>query len=171
MGKRGLEILGVDVKELTKMLNQALSEEWLAFYQYWAGARVMEGPMRGEIEPELIQHANEEYNHANILADRIIKLGGTPVLSPEEWTKLASCKYLTPNDPYIEKVLEQNLNSERCAIQRYKDIIDYTQGKDHATYQMAVSILEEELEHEQEIEDWLTDINRMKEQVSKIKFD
>ena len=64
MGRRGVEILDIDVNKLIKMLNEALSEEWLAFYQYWIGARIMEGPMRSEIEPELLIHANQELNHA-----------------------------------------------------------------------------------------------------------
>ena len=37
MGKHGIDILNLDVKKLTKMLNAALSEEWLAYYQYWIG--------------------------------------------------------------------------------------------------------------------------------------
>jgi bacterioferritin len=48
-------------------------------------------------------------------------------------------------------VLNQNLNGERCAIQRYKGIADYTNGNDHTTHQMATTILNEELEHEQDI--------------------
>jgi len=44
MGKKGLEILGVDAPTLIQMLNEALCEEWLAYYQYWIGARMMEGP-------------------------------------------------------------------------------------------------------------------------------
>lgn len=62
------------------MLNAALAEEWLAYYQYWIGARVMEGPMRSEVEPELLLHADEELVHAVLVADRIMQLGGTPVL-------------------------------------------------------------------------------------------
>jgi len=34
---------------------------------------------------------------------------------------------------------------------------------------MAVQILNEELEHEQDIEDWITDIERMKEDIRKIR--
>ncbi len=41
------------------MLTTSLSEEWLAYYQYWIGARMMEGPMRSEVEPELLLHANQ----------------------------------------------------------------------------------------------------------------
>ncbi|MDZ7317242.1 MAG: ferritin-like domain-containing protein [candidate division KSB1 bacterium] len=170
MGKKGLEILRVDVDKLVGMLNEALSEEWLAYYQYWIGARVMEGPMRSEVEPELLLHADQELNHAVLLVNRIIQLGGTPVLNPADWMKLSKCEYEAPTDPYIEVVLEQNLRGERCAIQRYKQIADFTNGKDHTTHQMATTILNEELEHEQDIEDWLNDIERMKEDFRKLRL-
>jgi bacterioferritin len=170
MGKRGVEILGVDSKKLIEMLNGALSEEWLAYYQYWIGARVMEGPMRSEIEPELLVHANEELGHAVMVVNRIIQLGGTPVLTPADWMKLSSCEYAVPSDPYVEAILDQNLEGERCAIARYQQIADFTSGKDHATHQMATSILNDEIEHEQDIEDWITDLERMKENLKKLKL-
>jgi bacterioferritin len=170
MGKHGIEIIKVDAKELIKMLNAALSEEWLAYYQYWIGARVMEGPMRSEIEPELLVHADQELNHAVLVVDRIIQLGGHPILSPSEWMKLSRCDYEAPTDPYVEAILNQNLNGERCAIQRYEDIASYTSGKDHATHQMATQILNEEIEHEQDIEDWLNDIQRMRDDLKKLKL-
>lgn len=170
MGKQAIEISSVDVAKLLKMLNEALSEEWLAYYQYWIGARLMEGPMRSEVEPELLLHADQELGHAVLVVNRIIQLGGTPVINPSQWTKLARCSYDEPSDPYIEAILEQNLKGERCAIQRYKEIADFTAGKDHSTHQMAVTILNEEIEHENDIEDWITDITRMKEELKKIRL-
>lgn len=170
MGSKAVEILNLDVNELLSMLNSALSEEWLAYYQYWIGARLMEGPMRSEIQPELLLHATQELNHAVLIVDRIIQLGGTPVLSPSDWFNLARCDYDAPMDPYIEAILEQNLKGERCAIQRYKEIADFTNGKDHTTYQMATTILNEELEHEEDIESWIIDINKMKEDFKKMKW-
>ncbi|MDR1878121.1 MAG: ferritin [Bacteroidales bacterium] len=170
MGKEAVEIASVEVKQLLEMLNAALSEEWLAYYQYWIGARLMEGPMRSEIEPELLIHANEELAHAVLVVDRIIQLDGMPVINPVEWTKFARCKYEAPTDPYVEVILEQNLRGERCAIKRYEEIANYTVGKDHATYQMAVAILEDELEHEHDIEDWIRDLTRMKEDWKKIRM-
>ncbi|HSN50620.1 MAG TPA: ferritin-like domain-containing protein, partial [Bacteroidales bacterium] len=167
MGKRGIDILKLDVKKLIATLNAALSEEWLAYYQYWVGARLMEGPMRSEIEPELLLHATQEFNHANLIINRIIQLGGTPVLNPKQWFDLARCDYDEPTDPYVEAVLTQNLKGERCAIQRYKELADFTNGLDHTTHQMVTTILNEELEHEQDIEDWITDIERMKEDIRK----
>lgn len=170
MGQKGIEVASVDTQKLIQMLNEALAEEWLAYYQYWIGAKVMEGPMRSEIEPELVLHAQQELNHAELISNRIIQLGGTPILSPFEWKNYARCDYDAPTDPYIEVVLEQNLKGERCAIQRYKEIADYTNGKDHTTHQMAVTILNEEIEHENDIEDWITDINRMKEEFKKLRL-
>jgi bacterioferritin len=170
MGKHAVKIADIDVKKLIGMLNAALAEEWLAYYQYWIGARMMEGPMRSEVEPELLLHADQELNHAVMVVDRIIQLGGTPLIDPQEWVKHARCAYDAPNDPYIEVILEQNLNGERCAIQRYQEIAQFTAGKDFATHQMATTILNEELEHENDIEDWLNDINRMKEEWKKIRL-
>lgn len=170
MGRHAVEILDLDVKKLLEMLNAALCEEWLAYYQYWIGAKLMEGPMRSEIEPELLLHATQELNHAVLVVDRIIQLGGTPVLNPSDWPKFARCDYDAPVDPYVEVILQQNLKGERCAIQRYKDIADFTSGKDHTTHQMATTILNEELEHEQDIEDWLTDLERMKEDIKKFRL-
>ena len=138
MKKVSAEVLNLDVEKLIEMLNAALCEEWLAYYQYWVGARIMEGPMRIPIEAELLEHANEELKHAEMLIERIIQLGGTPVLNPLQWQEMARCKYETPTDPYIETILEQNLRSERCAIKRYQDIADYTSGVDYTTAKMAV---------------------------------
>ena len=169
MGIKGRETSVKDAEKLIDLLNEALSEEWLAYYQYWIGSKVMEGPMRSEIEPELLIHANQELNHANLVANRIVQLGGTPVLDPSEWTKLGKCAYEAPNDPYVEAVLEQNLRGERCAIDRYKSLADLTNGIDHTTHQMATTILSEEIEHEQEIEDWLLDIDRMRQDLIKLR--
>lgn len=169
MGRKASQIIGVDVNDLIKILNSALSEEWLAFYQYWIGARLMIGPMRAEVQPELLLHANQELNHAVLVVDRIIQLGGKPVLTPEDWFKLARCKYEPPNEPYIEIILNQNLEAERCAIQRYYEIAQMTDGKDFTTFQIANTILAEELEHEEDIESWLEDIQRMKEDFKSLR--
>lgn len=170
MGKHALNIINLDSEDLINSLNEALSEEWLAYYQYWIGARLMEGPMRSEVEPELLVHADQELNHAVMVVDRIIQLGGTPVINPKNWFGLAKCAYDEPNDPYIEVILEQNLKAERCAIDRYSKLADMTSGKDHTTHQIVTTILNEELEHEQDIEDWIADLTRMREDFKKLRL-
>ena len=168
MKQETAEVLNLDVQKLIEMLNGALCEEWLAYYQYWIGARVIEGPMRSEIEAELLEHADEELSHAVKLVTRIVQLGGTPVLSTDQWTRMARCRYEAPTDPYVETILEQNLRSERCAIERYRDIADYTDGIDYTTAKMAVEILEDELDHEQDILSYQQDIATLKKTLDKM---
>ncbi len=168
MKQESAEVLNLDVQKLVEMLNAALCEEWLAYYQYWVGAHVAEGPMRSEVESEMLVHANEELAHANKLIARIVQLGGTPVLSPDQWMKLARCKYEAPTDVYVETILEQNLRGERCAIKRYRDLADYTDGVDYTTAKMAVEILEDELEHEEDILAFQRDIVSLKRTFDKM---
>ena len=135
MGEMAKKISNIDNEELLKVLNEAFAEEWLAYYQYWIGAQVIEGPMRTSIQGEFMKHAKEELEHAEWLAVRIIQLGGTPILNPADWEKTASCKYLAPEDPFDVTLLRQNLDSERCAIKRYQQICDMCWGNDFETFQ------------------------------------
>jgi len=59
MGTKGREIVGLDVDKLIELLNKALADEWLAYYQYWIGAKVAKGPMRGQVVFELEEHAGD----------------------------------------------------------------------------------------------------------------
>ncbi len=159
MGQMAQKISQVDKEELLKILNVAFAEEWLAYYQYWLGARLAVGPMRKAVAAEFEEHAGEELEHAEKLAARIIELGGTPVLDPQEWQSVAMCKYDAPAKPYVMNLLEQNLVAERCAIVRYQKICEMTFGKDFDTYRMSADILREEIEHEEEIGAYKDDIN------------
>lgn len=155
MGMKGREIVeraGVHVEELIQLLNKAYSDEWLAYYQYWVGAQVATGPMAADLIPELEEHAQEELDHAKKLAKRILELGGTPVLSPEGWYEESTCGYLVPENPDAVKLLKQNLQGERCAIEVYNKILNFVKGKDMITGNMIRKILEEEVEHEQDLE-------------------
>ena len=163
MGTKGRAIVGLDVDNLIKVLNKALADEWLAYYQYWVGAKVAKGPMRGAVTAELIQHATEELGHAELLANRILQLGGTPLLKPEDWYKMTNCGYEAPEDPYVEVLLDQNIKGEQCAIGAYQQLVELTKEADPVTYEMALSILTDEIEHEEDLQALLEDIELMKE--------
>jgi bacterioferritin len=161
MGTRGREIIGMNVKKLLKMLNEAYASEWLAYYQYWLGAKLIKGPMKDAVAAELTLHANEELNHAVLLAGRIIQLGGTPVLSPQGWGEVSPCKYDAPEDPYVAVLLDQNIAGEQCAITAYKKMMDATKDKDMVTYNIALTILEQEVEHEEDLQSLREDLDLM----------
>jgi bacterioferritin len=152
MGTKGREIVDMDVKQLVKVLNKAFSDEWLAYYQYWIGAKVVKGPMKEAVIAELTQHAADELRHADMIAMRIIQLGGTPVSKPEEWYKHSNCGYEAPDDPFVGKVLDQNIGGEQCAIMTYKKLINLTLAKDPVTYNIALQILQDEVEHEEDLQ-------------------
>ncbi|MBD3155213.1 MAG: ferritin [Candidatus Aenigmarchaeota archaeon] len=152
MGTIGRKIVGLDVEKLVEEMNKALADEWLAYYQYWIGSKVLVGPMRGAVEAELVEHANEELDHANMLVDRIIQLGGTPIIKPENWYKMTNCGYESPEDPEVKKILEQNIKGEQCAIKVYQELVKMTEGKDPISHKMFLQILEDEVEHEEDLE-------------------
>ena len=161
MGTRGREIIGMDVDQLITLLNQAYASEWLAYYQYWLGARVIKGPMKDAVAAELTLHATEELNHAVLLAGRIIQLGGTPVLDPKDWFHLSPCAYDAPADPFVGRILEQNIAGEQCAISAYQQLMDATKDKDMVTYSLALTILQQEVEHEEDLQSLEEDLNLM----------
>lgn len=158
MGTKGRKIVGVDIKELVKLLNRALADEWLAYYQYWVGSKVAVGRMRGIIAEELAEHANEELEHANKLTERIIQLGGTPLINPEQWKKESNCGYDEPGNPNTKKLLEQNIKGEQCAIDVYSKLLKMVEGKDAITAHLVLEILEDEVKHEEDLEAILDDM-------------
>ena len=161
MAQKGREIVKMNVDELIKLLNKALADEWLAYYQYWIGAKVVKGPMKDAVIAELDLHATEELSHAVLLTTRIIQLGGTPVLSPAEWMKITNCGYDAPTDPYVEKVLEQNIKGEQCAIKVYSNLLDLTREGDPVTYNIILTILSQEVEHEEDLDALREDLELM----------
>lgn len=161
MGQKGREIVKMDVDKLINLLNKALSDEWLAYYQYWIGAKVVKGPMKDAVITELNLHATEELSHAELISARIIQLGGKPVLSPEDWFKLTNCGYEKPDDPYVEEVLNQNIKGEQCAIRVYNGLLDITREADPVTYNMLLQILSQEVEHEEDLSALREDIELM----------
>ncbi len=163
MGTRGREIVGMDVDHLLKLLNAAYASEWLAYYQYWLGAKLIKGPMKDAVAAELTLHATEELAHATLLATRIIQLGGTPVLTPEGWAEVSPCAYEAPADPYVAVLLDQNIAGEQCAITAYKALMDVTKDKDMVTYNLALGILAQEIEHEEDLQGLREDLDLMVE--------
>jgi len=161
MGQKGREIVKMNVDELLVLLNKALADEWLAYYQYWIGAKVVKGPMKDAVIAELTLHATEELSHAELISTRIIQLGGTPVLSPDEWTKISNCDYDAPVNPYVEVVLEQNIKGEQCAIKTYSELLDITREGDPVTYNIILTILSQEVEHEEDLSSLKEDLELM----------
>jgi bacterioferritin len=161
MGTRGREIVGMDVNQLLDLLNKAFCDEWFAYYQYWLGAKLVKGPMKDAVASELLLHATEELAHADLVANRLIQLGGKPIAEPKLWYQWSGCGYDAPNDEYVKVILEQNIKGERCAIGYYNELMKKTRDADMVTYNMVLTILQQEVEHEEDLQALLEDIELM----------
>jgi len=165
MARKGISILkGIEADEVIALLNKAYADEWLAYYQYFIEAKVVKGIMKDSVVAELNQHAADELRHATMLADRILQLGGKPLLHPKDWFAYANCAYESPTNSDIMKILEQAIKGEQCAIEVYSRITELTQGKDIVTYDIVSGILADEVEHEEDLQALYEDIQEFIDQ-------
>lgn len=144
-----------DKKMICIELNKAFADEWLAYYQYWIGAKVIIGPSVETVKKELIDHANDELRHAGMLADRILELGGSLLLNPKDWFEHTVCGFGEPKDPEAKAIIKQNLDGELCAVKGYKELADKLKEKDSTTYSMVLSILKDEEHHVKDLTEML----------------
>ena len=172
MGKRGISIIkGIEVDEVIRLLNKAYADEWLAYYQYYVEAKVVKGAMKDAAIAELNQHAADELRHAGMVADRILQLGGTPLLHPDEWLAQSNCGYEAPTNPDVLPLLQQAIDGERCAIETYSSIADITRDKDIVTYDLVSQILADEVEHEEDLQALYEDIEGLVQMYSSCRAD
>lgn len=130
--------MAITQKKLIELLNKDLELEYSAAIQYINHAAVMTGAAYGDIIKELKIHANEEIQHAMVLADQIDYLGGSPSV------KVGSIQTSKKSD----KMLEQDLDGEEDAIKRYKVRVEQAeQLKEYALAQQLRTILAMEQEH------------------------
>ena len=108
---------------------------------------------------ELTEHANDELRHANMVADRILQLGGTPLLNPKDWITQTNCGYEEPKDFDVVSLLEDSIKGEQCAISTYANISDIVKDKDIITYNIVSQILADEVEHEEDLQALHDDIS------------
>jgi bacterioferritin len=168
MAKRGNSIIkGIEIDEVIKLLNRAYADEWLAYYQYYIEARVVKGIMKDAAIVELNEHATDELRHADMVANRILQLGGTPLLNPKEWFTHTNCGYEEPRDFDVVAILEDAIKGEQCAIDTYSQIADLTRDKDIVTYDIVSQILADEVEHEEDLQALHDDIVEFVESMKK----
>ncbi len=159
MAKRGISILkGIEAQTVIQLLNKAYCDEWLAYYQYFIESKVAKGLMKDAVIAELTLHAADELRHATMLTGRILQLGGTPILHPQEWLIHSNCGYDAPTDFDVRAILDQAIKGEQCAISTYSSLLDIVREKDTVTYDLISQILADEVEHEEDLQSLFDDI-------------
>ena len=168
MARRGNSIIkGIDINDIITGLNKAYADEWLAYYQYFIEGKVVKGIMKDAAVAELEQHAADELRHANMVADRILQLGGTPLLNPKDWFTHTNCGYEEPKDFDVVSILEDSIKGEQCAISVYSNLAELTKDKDIVTYDIVSQILADEVEHEEDLQALYDDITEFISDIKK----
>lgn len=145
-----VEKTGINVDELVDLLVKNAAAELTTFY-YYTILRVNLIGLEGEGLKEITEDARiEDRNHFEALVPRIYELGGKLPEDMKVFHDLSACPPATlPKDPTdINAMLKVLVSAERCAVAGYSRICNLTAGKDHRTYDLALAILHEEVEHE-----------------------
>lgn len=145
-----VEKSGVNVDKLLDLLVKNAAAELTTFYYYTILRANLIG-LEGETVKEIAETARiEDRNHFEALVPRIYELGGNLPFSMTDFHNMSACPpALLPEDKNNTKaILEVLVEAERCAVRGYNEICNMTMGKDHRTYDLALAILNEEIEHE-----------------------
>lgn len=148
---------------ICKELEIAAAEEILAFYQYRAVSPYLVGQERANIEEFFNDTAKDELDdHFVKLLNRMNELQYVPtrIFDFANIQSTAECSYHTPeNISELIPILEQNIESEECAIRHYQRIIDLSRDLgDYATERMIKDIQADEYDHLSGLNDFLADL-------------
>ena len=142
-----------DREVVIRLLNEALATELVCVLRYKRHYFMASGLMAEPIKAEFLQHAQEEQAHGDLLAERIVQLGGEPDFNPDILSKRSHAEYVEGSD--LRDMVKEDLVAERIAIDSYRQIIDYIGDKDTTTKRILESILAQEEVHADELSDML----------------
>ena len=144
---------GADPKVVVEVLNAALATEIVCVLRYKRHYFMAQGIASESVKTEFLEHAGEEQEHADRIAERIVQLGGEPDLDPDTLTKRSHSEY-KPGTSLVD-MLREDLVAERVAIESYREIIQWLHGKDSTSKRMLEEILAVEEEPAEDIQSLL----------------
>lgn len=143
----------LDAAAAVSILNDALATELVCVMRYRQHHFVAAGINAEPIAAEFLVHSNEELGHADLLARRIVQLGGKPEFNPERLAPRSHAEYVTCDS--LKDMIKENLVAERIAIDSYRAMIGFFADRDPTTRSMLEGILATEEEHADELADLL----------------
>jgi len=134
-----------DRDTMVKILNEALATEIVCVLRYKRHYFMASGISAESVAAEFLQHANEEQGHADLIAQRIVQLGGAPNFNPEGLTTRSHAEYVEGEN--LVDMIKEDLVAERIAIDSYREMVNYAGADDSTTRRMLEGILAMEEEH------------------------
>ncbi|HEY1725900.1 MAG TPA: ferritin-like domain-containing protein [Steroidobacteraceae bacterium] len=140
-----------DREAILTLLNEALATEQVCVLRYKRHYFATKGIHAKVAADEFLEHAQDEQQHADQIAQRIVQLGSLPDLNPSTLASRSAAEYDDSTD--LAGMLKADLIAERVAIESYKEMIAYVGERDPTTRRMLEEILAKEEEHAEDISD------------------
>ena len=147
-----------DRATVVKLLNEALATEIVCVLRYRRHYFMASGIHAEGVAAEFLQHSNDEQGHADLIAQRIVQLGGAPNFSPEGLLTRSHAEYVEGET--LSDMIKEDLVAERIAIDSYRDIIKYLGNDDPTTRRMMETILAVEEEHADDLVNLLDELGK-----------
>jgi bacterioferritin len=145
-----------DREEILRLLNESLATELVCTLRYKRHYFMASGLKASVAADEFLEHAQQEAEHADKLAERIVQLGGEPEFNPDLLSGLSHAQYVAGNT--LKEMVYEDLVAERIAIDSYREIIQYIGEKDPTTRRIFEDILAQEEEHADDMADILSEL-------------
>jgi len=140
------------------VLNEALATEIICVLRYRRHYFMARGIHAGPVAAEFLEHATEEQAHADLIAERIVQLGGSPNFSPDGLLSRSHSEYVEGQT--LVEMIREDLVAERVAIDSYTEMIRYIGDNDITTRRILEGILAVEEEHADDLVSFLVDIEK-----------
>ena len=134
-----------DRDTVLRLLNEALATEIVCVLRYKRHYYTASGIHAQGVAEEFLEHAGEEQAHADLIAERIIQLGGEPDLNPDGLLSRSHSEYIEGEG--LVDMIKEDLVAERIAIDSYAEMIRYVGEDDPTTRRILEGILATEEEH------------------------
>jgi len=142
-----------DRAAVLQMLNDSLATELVCVLRYRRHHFMARGIQSQSVAQEFLVHSNEEQGHADLIAARIVQLGGEPDFAPDGLSGRSHAEYIAGDS--LAGMIKEDLVAERIAIDSYRGFIQYLGDKDPTTRRMLEGIMAVEEEHADELADLL----------------
>jgi bacterioferritin len=142
-----------DPKQTIEILQSVLATEIVCVLRYTMHAVAAAGISSEDVKKEFKEHAREESEHVDMVAERINQLGGKPNFNPEGLASRSASEYGTAGN--LVEMIKENLIAERIAIDHYRELIRWVGDRDPTTCSMLKRILAVEEEHANDMHDLL----------------
>jgi bacterioferritin len=138
------------------VLNDVLATELVCVLRYKRHAYTATGIHSREVVAEFEEHAREEQEHADLVATRIVQLGGEPDFDPDTLQRRSHSTYAEGHD--LVDMLREDLVAERVAVAIYQDIARWLGDDDPTTRRVVETLLAVEEEHAEDLQSLLAQL-------------